>query len=293
MSIPLTSNSQLKTLYLNSQLGTKTNNIYNFEFATPIICPLNQQIIISVAEFSVPNVFPLFNSSNNVIATSESGNGFTLTIPDTIRNPVDFAAYWNGNKPVNYTATLVYNKQTFKFTFFSSFPMSITTDTTCGRIIGLEYINNVVQLSIGSTVNPTWNLELPSTVNFRPTDQIFIKTEELTLNNVNSFGTITNTLARVPVNAQPGSIIFYRPVELNRFIIPKKTIQTLKVGLVDALQKPLDIGSQSFQLLLKVEFIYPFDEETPYDKGSIPYFMKNELRLPDEAEEEEEQPFGV
>jgi hypothetical protein len=62
---------------------------------------------------------------------------------------------------------------------------------------------------------------------------------------------------------------------------------------VDALQKPLDIGSQSFQLLLKVEFIYPFIEDIPYDKGSIPYFMRNELRLiPDEAEEEE-QPFGV
>ena len=293
MSIPLNSNSQLKTLYLNSQLATKTNNIYNFEFATPIIVPLNQQAIISVAEFNVPNVFPLFNSSNNVIATSESGLGVTLTIPDTIRNPVDFAAYWNGNKPAGYTSTLVYNKQTFKFTFFSTFPLSITTDTTCGRIIGLEYINNIVQLSIGSVVNPTWHLELPSTINFRPTDQIFIKTEELTLNNVNSFGTITNTLARVPVNTQPGSIIFYRPVELNRFIIPKKTIQTLKVGLVDALQKPLDIGSQAFQLLLKVEFMYPLDNDIAYDKGSIPYFMKNELRLPDEEEEEEEQPFGV
>jgi hypothetical protein len=46
-------------------------------------------------------------------------------------------------------------------------------------------------------------------------------------------------------------------------------------------------------LLLKVEFIYPFIEDIPYDKGSIPYFMRNELRLiPDEAEEEE-QPFGV
>ena len=292
MSIPLNSNSQLKTLYLNSQLATKTNNIYNFEFATPIIVPLNQQAIISVAEFSVPYVFPLFNSSNNVIATSESGFGFILTIPDNIRNPIDFAAYWNSNKPLNYTATLVYNKQTFKFTFFSMFPMSITTDTTCGRIIGLEYINNEVVLSIGSTINPTWHLELPSTINFRPTDQIFIKTEELTLNNVNSFGTITNTLARVPVNTMPGSIIFYRPTELNRFIIPKKTIQTLKVGLVDALQKPLDIGSQSFQLLLKVEFMYPLEEETPYDKGSIPYFIKNELRLPDE-EEEEERPIGV
>ena len=293
MSIPLNSNSQLKTLYLNSQLGTKTNNTYNFEFATPIICQLNQQIIISVSEFSVPYVFPLFNSSNNVIATSESGTPYTLTIPDNIRNPIDFAAYWNGNKPVGYTATLVYNKQNFKFTFFSMFPMSITTDTTCGRIIGLEYINNVVQLSIGSVVNPTWHLELPSTINFRPTDQIFIKTEELTLNNVNSFGTITNTLARVPVNTMPGSIIFYRPTELNRFIIPKKTIQTLKVGLVDALQKPLDIGSQAFQLLLKVEFMYPLDDEVPYDKGSIPYFMKNELRLPDEEEEEEERPIGV
>ena len=293
MSIPLNSNSQLRTLYLNSQLGTKINNTYNFDFATPISVPLNMQAIISVAEFSVPNVFPLFTSSNNVIVTSESGNGFNLTIPDTIRNPIDFAAYWNASKPLNYTASLVYNKQTFKFTFFSSFPMSITTETTCGRIIGLEYINNVVQLSIGSTINPTWHLELPSTINFRPTDQIFIKTEELTLNNVNSFGTITNTLARVPVNAQPGSIIFYRPTELNRFIIPKKTIQTLKIGLVDALQKPLDIGSQAFQLLLKVEFMYPLDNDIAYDKGSIPYFMKNELRLPDEEEEEEEQPFGV
>jgi hypothetical protein len=293
MSIPLNSNSQLRTLYLNSQLGTKINNTYNFDFATPISVPLNMQAIISVAEFSVPYVFPLFNSSNNVIATSEAGFGFVLTIPNSIRNPVDFAAYWNSNKPLNYTATLVYNKQTFTFTFFSMFPMSITTNTTCGRIIGLEYINNVVQLSIGSTINPTWNLVLPSTVNFRPTDQIFIKSEELTLNNVNSYGTITNTLARVPVNAQPGSIIFYRPVELNRFIIQKKHIQNLKVSLVDALQNPLDIGSQSFQLLLKVEFMYPLVEDTPYDKGSIPYFMKNELRLPDEEEEEEEQPFGV
>ena len=250
MSIPLNSNSQLKTLYLNSQLARKTNNIYNFDFSTPIICPLNQQIIISLAEFNVPYVFPLFNSSNNVIATSESVTPYTLTIPDTIRNPVDFAAYWNGNKPVGYTTTLVYNKQIFKFTFYSSFPMSITSDTTCGRIIGLEYINNQVILPIGSNMIPTWNLEFPSTINFRPTDQIFIKSEELTLNNVNSIGTITNTLARIQVNSQPGSIIFYRPSELNRFIIPKKTIQTLKVGLVDALQKPLDIGSQSFQMLL-------------------------------------------
>jgi hypothetical protein len=251
------------------------------------------QAIISVSEFSVPNVFPLFNSSNNVIATSESGTPYTLTIPGTIRNPVDFAAYWNGNKPAGYTATLVYNKQNFKFTFFSTFPLSITTDTTCGRIIGLEYINNEVVLSIGSTISPTWHLELPSTVNFRPTDQIFIKSEELTLNNVNSYGIITNTLARVPVNAQPGSVIFYRPVELNRFIIPKKTIQNFKISLTDALQNPLDIGSQSFQLLLKVEFMYPLDEDIPYDKGSIPYFMKNELRLPDEEEEEEDVPFGV
>ena len=82
-------------------------------------------------------------------------------------------------------------------------------------------------------------------------------------------------------------------VNLIRFIIPKKTIQNFKVSLVDALQNPLEIGSQSFQLLLKIEFMYPLVEDTPYDKGSIPYFMKNELRLPDEEEEEEEVPFGV
>lgn len=292
MSIPLSSNSQLKTIFLNSQLATKYNNTYNFQFSTPINCPLNQQIIISLAEFNVPYVFPLFNSTNNVFAINESGFGYTLIIPDTIRNPIDLQDYWNSNKPLSITSTLVYDKNTFKFTIFSSYRVNITEETTCGRIIGLEYINQVAQLPLLSTTNPTWHIELPSTVNFRPTDQIFIKTEELTLNNVNSFGSITNTLARVPVNTQPGSIIFYRPTEINRFIILKKTLQTLKVTLVDSLQQNLDIGSQAFQLLLKVEFIYPFEDDVPYDKGTIPYFMKNQLRLP-EKEEKEDRPFGI
>ena len=292
MSIPLSSNSQLKTIFLNSQLATKYNNTYNFQFSTPINCPLNQQIIISLAEFNVPYVFPLFNSTNNVFAINESGFGYTLIIPDTIRNPIDLQDYWNSNKPLSITSTLVYDKNTFKFTIFSSYRVNITEETTCGRIIGLEYINQVAQLPLLSTTNPTWHIELPSTVNFRPTDQIFIKTEELTLNNVNSFGSITNTLARVPVNTQPGCIIFYRPTEINRFIILKKTLQTLKVTLVDSLQQNLDIGSQAFQLLLKVEFIYPFEDDVPYDKGTIPYFMKNQLRLP-EKEEKEDRPFCI
>ena len=121
------------------------------------------------------------------------------------------------------------------------------------------------------------------------THNIFLKTQEFTLNNVNSFGEITNTLARIPVNVNPGNTIFFRPVELNRFLIPTKTIKRLALSFQNDKNQPIEIIN--FQLSFKIEFVYPQEREESYDKGTIDYYFKNNI-VPDE-EEEQDEAFGV
>ena len=293
------SNNQLSTIFLNSKLATKTNNSYRFNLNTAIICPLNQKILLSLEEFSIANAFKLFNSTNNLFVfglhqPAPPGSLiqlFEITIPDTINNPVKFCEYVNNYYIVNkntgaagYTWVASYNKLTFKIEFASNASFEIRHPSTCYDIIGITYD----QMPIFAGTNPAFTLILPYPVNFIPVSNIFIKTQEFTLQNINSFGTITNTLARIPVNSNPGFKIFYRPIELNRFLLPIRKIKELHIILEDENGNELDLGTQPFQMMLKIELIYPFEDNVAADKGSIGYFIKNDLRLPDEEVEEED-----
>jgi hypothetical protein len=293
------SNNQLSTIFLNSKLATKNNNSYRFNLNTAIICPLNQKILLSLEEFSMANAFTLFNSTNNLFVfglnlPAPPGSLiqlFQITIPNTITNPVQFCEYVNNYYIVNknagasaYTFTASYNKLTFKIEFASNASYQIRLQSTCYDIIGCD--SDLLPIFAGTS--PAFTLICPYPVNFIPVSNIFIKTQEFTLQNINSFGTITNTLARVPVNSNLGFKIFYRPTELNRFLLPVRKIKELHITLEDEKGNELDLGTQPFQMMLKIELIYPFEDNVAPDKGSIGYFIKNDLRLPDEEVEEED-----
>jgi hypothetical protein len=303
MSYLANTNNQLTTVFLNSKLAQKSGTSYRFELETAVTAPLSQRLILSVMEFSCPNAFPVFNSTNNLFVwglnlPAPPGSLiqlFEITIPDTIMNPVDFCSYVNNYYIVNknggaaaYTWTASYNKQTFKIEFASNASFQIRLQSTCYEVIGITYD----LLPIFAGTSPAFTLICPYPVNFVPTSAIFIKTQEFTLQNINSFGYITNTMSRVPVNVNPGYKIFYRPVELTRFLLPVRKIKELHITLENDSGVALDLGTQIFQLLLKIEYIFPQDETVAYDKGSIGYYIKNDYRVPDE-EEDEDEPLGI
>ena len=291
------------TVFLNSKLAQKSGPSYRFELETAVTAPLSQRLLLSVMEFSCPNTFHVFNETNNLFEfglhlpapPSSLIQVFIINIPDTIMNPVDFCSYVNNYYIVNknagaaaYTWSASYNKQTFKIEFASNASFGIRHASTCYDIIGITRD----QLPIFAGTNPMFTLELPYPVNFVSTSAIFIKTQEFTLQNINSYGKITNTMARVPVNVNPGYKIFYRPVELNRFLLPIRKIKELHITLENDAGVVLDLGTQTFQMMLKIEFVFPQDETVAYDKGSIGYFIKNDYRVPDE-EEDEDEPLGI
>lgn len=288
-------NNQIITVFLNSRNAKVTNpGVYEFDMDTSISCSLSEMILLSLLEFQTPNTLPVFSSINNTFIYSVNDSVTNvpliirnLTIPSSIMNPVDFSNYINfdyiTNRPAAYSTyefSVNFNRQTFILEFSSNTKFTIIT-TTADEVLGLP--TDINQYPLEASASPAYSIRwLP--VSFVATHNIFLKTQEFTLNNMNSFGEITNTLARIPVNVNPGNTIFYRPVELNRFIVPTKTIKRLSLSFQNDKNQPIDIIN--FQLLFKIEFIYPQEQEEAYEKGTINYYFKNTIV----ADEEEQEP---
>lgn len=289
------SNNQISTIHLNSKLATARGDVTTFNFNTPISCPLTQQIVISVAEFYIPNVFSNINENTNTLKiryyeTPTIYDDYTFIIPIKYWSPKAFTEYVNQQfTGSGININIFYNKTLFKMEFSSTNNFRISTGTTCGSFLGLNKDNNNQWiLPLYAQLAPTYHLYPPSTINFKATDTIFIKNSDFTLQNINSYGNINNTICRVPVNCNYGESIYYRPTELDRFIVYKKTINNFGISLTDDVGNKLDYGGQDFNLLLKIEYMYPIVNDVPEDKGTIPYFIKNKLFLPSDPIEENE-----
>jgi hypothetical protein len=289
------SNNQIATIHLNSKLATTRGETTYFNLTTPITCPINQQIVISVAEFYIPNVFPNVNNSNNTLVityyeTPIIFNDYTIILPIKYWSPKAFTEYINQQLiGLGVNINIFYNKTLFKMEFSSTNNFTISTGTTCGALLGLnKNANNEWILPLNAQLAPTYHLYPPSTINFKATDTIFIKNTDFTLQNINSFGTINNTICRVPVNSNYGESIYYRPTELDRFIVYKKSLNVFGLTLTDDVGNLLDFGGQDFNLLLKIEYMYPISSDVEEDKGTIPYFIKNKLYLPSDPVDEDD-----
>lgn len=167
-----------------------------------------------------------------------------------------------------------------------------TITNPCNDVIGLSKDRNRnFILPEQASSDPQWTLRMPSIINFMPTTHIFIKFQDIALNNLNSLGNSDNTLLRIPVNSQRGSIIYYRPTEAIRFIIPKKRISSFNLSIHDANNKELDLGGLDFQISLRFDYHYPEDLKD-LEEGSINHTLKLLSKQLPEPEPKKEQGLG-
>lgn len=295
MSYRLDTQLQSSTLYLDSTNCVSRSPYFKYELATAISCPTGARMLLSVIGASIPNVINNVTEYNNKLSiqynTGVSVIIFTVTIPVGIYSAWSFASYLNADFVANgHDITCIYDHSQFRYTFISTHLFNIVNfqpeATTCSNLIGVaknsknEYIFPLV------AGNPLYSLVMPSTVNFIPTPFIFLKISNIPLSNINSRGNINDTLIRIPVNAEYGQMIQYRPVEVNRFMIQRSDINTVEIRLEDIHNNPLSIPSGvEIQCVFKFDYIYP-PEPRPVDEGTIAHFFKqNPIQ---EVEEEEE-----
>lgn len=241
----------------------------------------------STTQSNILYTLPNYNGQLTIRAGLSSGTGGislslnniqqgSLLTTSDVRRVINFVANdvfritRNNNQFVIFSLDILESEQT-------------TITNPCNDVIGLDkdrtrdYILPVV-----STNNPMWTIYMPSLVNFLPATHIFIKFQNIALNNLNSLGNSDNTLIRIPVNAPRGNIIFYRPTQLVSFIIPKKRINNFNLFIVDSNNIPLDLGGMDFQINLRFDYHYAEDLKD-LEEGSINHTLKKlSKELPDE-----------
>ena len=299
MSYNLDTGIQSSTCYLDSTNCSSRDEYYTYQLNTGIKCPTGCRMLLSVTSVSLPNVINNITEYNNKFSL-QTNHSPTLT-DFTITFPVGIYSAWSWRDYINsqfvsrgIPVTCIYSNNSFKYTFVSSYDFNIknTTNypTTCGHLIGVgKGDDNQFIFPLLAGV-PYFSVAMPSTVNFSPTPYVFLKVNDFSLTNINSLGTINNTLLRFPVNCQYGEMIQYRPAELNRFLINRSSIISMDISLEDIYNRPLSLpNAVELQVILKFDYVFPMKEKAAYNAGTIFHFLKeNPITETDDDGEVEE-----
>ena len=294
-----------QVIFLNSQNSIlKTIDgvgQYQYNFQTPIQLPINCEMLISVTDAQIPNIFPNVGSTNNKISFSVPTFSMFFTI--TIQEPdgtTDRA--YNVNEWLAFVNEQIYIESSGRFSLYGSFQSTMSKiqwfcdfafqiidtpnyPTTCYDLIGFKkdtrnqiiYESNEILLS--SIVNPAFHITMPSSVNFAGTRFIFVKFNNISVNNLNSNGITDNAMVRIDNNAPFGYMIFYRPSEVQRFIIRKQTINNISFSLTDTQGNELNVFSNDTQITLKIEYMYK-PEMRSMEEGTINYELRKLAQVP-------------
>ena len=292
-------------LFLNSENSVFKNidgqGEYVYSFQTPIQLPTNCQMLISITDAQLPNIIPNVTSSNNKISFSipTFSKLFTITLAeddgtvDKVYSVYEWLA--SVNEKITYESldqfSLYgeYNASMSNIKWFCNYPFKIVSSveypTTCFELIGFrkDRFNEVVYESedvlLSSILNPSYHITMPSCANFSGTRFIFVKFKNISVNNLNSRGATDNAIVRIDNNAPFGFMIFYRPIEVHRFIINRQTINNIAFTLTDTQGNDINIFSNDAQITIKLEYMYKPSMRS-MEEGTINYELRKLSKVP-------------
>lgn len=287
-----------QVIFLNTQNAIFRNidggdNEYQYNFQTPIQVPINCQLLLSIADAQLPNIMPNVSSSNNKISfyIPAFSKFFTITIQDDdgiVNKNYNVNSFLN---IVNYKILLeavsqftlqgIYDENIAKIVWYCNFAFEIINTpnypTTCLSLIGgqKDQFNNYSdeEILFESIVSPAHHINMPSCVNFSNTRFIFLKFKNISVPNMISNGLQDNSVIRISNNAAFGHYIFYRPNDIQRFLITKKNITNIAFTLTDMNGDNLNIWSNDAQITIKLETIYK-PELRSVEEGTIFYELR-------------------
>lgn len=292
-----------QVIFLNSQNSVYKcidgEGVYTYNLQTPVQLPTNCHMLLSITDAQIPNISPNVLSSNNKISfyIPTFSKYFTISVEeDMLYSAEEFINTINekilANADNQFTLYGTYSPNRAKVKWLCDFPFqiinSVNYPTTCIDLLGFtkNIRNELVQTSdvlLSSSTNPSYHITMPSSVDFTGTRFIFVKFKNISVNNLNSQGLTDNAIVRIDNNVPHGYMIFYRPVEVQRFIVGKQTISNLEFILTDTFGNELNIFSNDAQITLKVEYMYK-PEMRSLEEGTINYELRKLGKIPMDKE---------
>lgn len=282
---------------------------YMYSFQTPIQLPVNCNMLISITDAQLPNVIPNVTSTNNQISfyIPTFSKYFTVTLQepdgnvDKVYTVSDWLSFVNAaivtESVSQFSLYGEFQQSTSKLKWFCNYPFQIINTssypTTCIDLIGFakDRTNNVTYydeeagILLNSITNPSYHISMPSIINFSGTRFIFVKFVNLTVNNINSQGVTDNAMVRIDNNAPFGYYIFYRPMEVQRFMVHRRTINNIAFRLTNIKGEDLNIWSADAQITLKIDYIYK-PEMRSLEEGTLQYELRKLGEIPKLSQKE-------
>lgn len=283
MSYVLDTPNQSFTIYTDSLncVNRYPDFVYNLD--TPIKVPLGLSAVLSVQNVTFANTFANITDSNNVLTFVILGSIEIVTIPEGIYNVGSFVNVFNS---LSTSITARYDLTQYKIIFTCDDVFSLLNTgifiTSCGDVIGApRQDNNSKEFTLtASTLAIGYQLIMPLSFDFTGYKYIGLKLDSITINNINTQGTLTNTLIRVPIISPIGQLNQYRPNEVLKFIFSRRSINSLTFRLQNL--KGEILKPNQLQVVFKIDFIKTPDI-TEVMKGSIDYYYQ-EFGIPEREE---------
>lgn len=223
------------------------------------------KLLLALTEFTLPN--SIYNVRTGVndkfIFTLDNGSPVTITVPEGNYSATRFCS--DVSTLLGSGKTLSYNSLTNKITFAIPSASSMSIETGSSNTIGIK--NESVAVN-------TNTLTLPFMCDFSGTNTIFVKTS-LGLENRNTKGDLSHTVAHIPVTVGPLGIISLDSKEPTFLAIADKDISKIGIILEDESGAELQLNgldSWSLQLTVHHEFSKierPFENDHGVDSKKI------------------------
>ena len=241
------------SIYLQSKDGVTTENGSKCDFFTESIIDAPRAdigMLVSVLDAEIP--YSWYNISDEIGNTSLTikylGIDTVVTIPERNYSAYNIVDEFNKQfKLINTLAILRNTVMTFsdtsnKFTIASLIPIIISS-TTMSRELGMTDLPQTITTTY--TGNQVCNLAGSSSV--------YIRSENMNIKNINSYGKTNGVLAKVLVTSSPGQFIFFEPSTPQYYILGN-SLSYINIEMKDDNDNYLDFNGLTWSLTLSIEY---------------------------------------
>ena len=252
-----------RQIHLNTNGATKNNSSFNSDvlFNIPNLIKKQNYILyntIRIIHCEIPFSFYIINEYNNLLALS-TGN---ISITYGNYNANSFMTALSLLLPTNMTITL--NSSNGKFTLNYNSSFSILPTSTIHKIMGFSK-----KTTYSSTSN---KIILPYPANFLGTNNVYIKSPNLILDNYNTSTKDYITLSNIPVNVPPFGIIQYLNQTGSKNLVKNIQMNNLEIQITDDDNNLIDFNNLEWSITIEIESIMQLNYNT---KAFEDYFIDN------------------
>lgn len=245
--------TQIRQFYLssNSNNATKNNGSYNsnIKYYIPNFIKTTDNILYNAIKLShaeIPYSFYIINDTNNYFRVNSNniyipnGNYTGKTLLDEINKQL-----FN----IDITLKMELNNSNGLITMRGNISFNIDmTKSLIYKVLGLEQgIYNAMFDVLGYSLTFTYPLDLLGTRN------IYIKVNNLVIDNLNLTSNDKSTLKSIPVNVPPFGIIRYNNTENTETIIKNIDVEYLELEITDDYNNNINFNGIDWTICIEIK----------------------------------------